>query len=47
MVQQGGIYVNDQRVDAVETTLTPAYLTPEGILLRAGKKKYHRLVVEE
>jgi tyrosyl-tRNA synthetase len=46
MVQQGGIYVNDQKVDQVEASLTPADLTPAGILLRAGKKKYHRLVVE-
>ncbi|GAB4460156.1 MAG: tyrosine--tRNA ligase [Anaerolineae bacterium] len=47
MVQQGGLYVNDQRIDEVEAVLTPANLTPAGILLRAGKKKYHRLVVEE
>ncbi len=46
MVQQGGIYVNDQRVDEVEAVLTPDNLTPAGILLRAGKKKYHRLVIE-
>jgi tyrosyl-tRNA synthetase len=47
MVQQGGLYVNDQRIDEVEAVLTPAHLTPAGILLRAGKKKYHRLVIEE
>jgi tyrosyl-tRNA synthetase len=46
LVQQGGIYVNDQRIDEVEAVLTPANLTPQGILLRAGKKKYHRLVIE-
>lgn len=46
MVQQGGLYVNDQRVDEVEAVLTPQDLTPAGILLRAGKKKYHRLVIE-
>ncbi len=46
MAQQGGIYVNDERVDEIETILTPAHLTAEGIMLRAGKKKYHRLVFE-
>ncbi|MEW5959425.1 MAG: tyrosine--tRNA ligase [Chloroflexota bacterium] len=46
MVQQGGLYVNDRRIDEVEAVLTPADLTAEGILLRAGKKRYHRLVVE-
>lgn len=47
MVQQGGVYVNDERVEAVDTVLTPTDLTAEGILLRLGKKKYHRLVVED
>jgi tyrosyl-tRNA synthetase len=45
MVQQGGIYVNEERVTEVEATLTPTDVTDEGILLRAGKKKYHRLLV--
>jgi tyrosyl-tRNA synthetase len=46
MVEQGGLYVNDERIDAPDATLTLADITPDGILLRAGKKKYHRLVVE-
>ena len=46
LLQQGGMYVNDQRIDSLEHTVGPADLTPEGILLRAGKKKYHRVVVE-
>ena len=46
MVQQGGIYVNDQRVETVDKTLAPIDLTDNSIMLRAGKKKYHRLVFE-
>lgn len=46
LVQQGGIYVNDARIDQAEAMLTAKDITPGGILLRAGKKKYHRLVVE-
>ncbi|MFQ5577099.1 MAG: tyrosine--tRNA ligase [Anaerolineae bacterium] len=46
MLQQGGIYINDQRITNVEATLTPKNLTGDGILLRAGKKRYHRLLVE-
>jgi tyrosyl-tRNA synthetase len=46
LVEQGGVYVNDRRIDQVETVLTLADVTTAGILLRAGKKKYHRLVVE-
>jgi tyrosyl-tRNA synthetase len=44
--QQGGMYVNDQRVENLDQVLTTADLTPEGLLLRAGKKKYHRIVLE-
>jgi tyrosyl-tRNA synthetase len=47
MLQQGGVYVNDTRVDATDLVLTEADLTTDGIMLRAGKKKYHRLVVED
>jgi tyrosyl-tRNA synthetase len=46
MIQQGGLYINDQRVKSLEDMLDENSLTPDGILLRAGKKKYHRLVVE-
>ena len=46
LLQQGGMYVNDQRIESLEHTVGPVDLTPEGILLRAGKKKYHRVVVE-
>lgn len=46
MLQQGGVYVNDARIEQTDAALTPANLTPDGIMLRAGKKKHHRLVFE-
>jgi len=46
LLQQGGMYVNDQRIESLEHELDEADLTPEGILLRAGKKKYHRIILE-
>ncbi len=46
LIQQGGMYVNDERVGDLEHLLTGADLTSAGILLRAGKKKYHRVLVE-
>jgi tyrosyl-tRNA synthetase len=46
LIKQGGMYVNDRRVEGLEHVLSEADLTPEGILLRAGKKKYHRVLVE-
>ena len=46
LIQQGGAYVNDERIEHVDAVVSETDLTPEGILLRAGKKRYHRLVVE-
>ncbi len=46
MIQQGGIYVNDERVTDVQAMLTSNDVTDKGILLRAGKKKYHRIEVK-
>jgi len=46
LIQQGGAYVNNKRVDDVNRVLTSADLTPTGITLRLGKKRHHRLVVE-
>jgi len=38
--------VNDQKVDSLDYVINEDSITPDGILLRAGKKKYHRLIVE-
>jgi len=46
LIQQGGAYVNDQRVSDIDAIVGEADLTPEGILIRAGKKRYHRLLVD-
>lgn len=45
LIEQGGVYVNDDRVAEAEARLTEADLREGTILLRAGKKKYHRLMV--
>jgi tyrosyl-tRNA synthetase len=46
LIKQGGVTVNDQRVASEEATLSSADVKDGAILLRVGKKKYHRLVVE-
>lgn len=46
LIAQGGAYVNDRCVAGVDTTLTPADLKESQLLLRAGKKRYHRVTVE-
>jgi len=45
MIEQGGLYVNDERIDSIERLLTLKDLGPDGgLLLKAGKKKVHRIV---
>jgi len=42
---QGGIYVNNERIDNPDSYLREANLQNGEILLRAGKKRYHRLIL--
>ena len=45
LVEQGGLYVNDERIDTAERLLTVKDLGADGgMLLQAGKKKFHRVV---
>jgi tyrosyl-tRNA synthetase len=46
LIKQGGAYINDDRIDSLERLITKDDLVDGGILLRAGKKKYHRIVAE-
>ncbi|MEZ4461957.1 MAG: tyrosine--tRNA ligase [bacterium] len=42
LLEQGGVYVNNERIDALETAVGLQHLASETkIVLRAGKKKYH------
>ncbi len=42
---QGGVYVNDQRIDDPDLCIEESDLKKGEILLRAGKKRYHRLII--
>jgi tyrosyl-tRNA synthetase len=45
LIQQGGAYINDQPVRSVDDLITAEHLIDGSILLRAGKKRYHRVLV--
>lgn len=45
LIEQGGAYVNGERIGAVDSPVSLAQLGRDGILLRAGKKKVHRVQV--
>ena len=45
LVAQGGAYANDQRVDNPDTVFRADVFQDGELLLRAGKKRYHRVLV--
>jgi tyrosyl-tRNA synthetase len=47
LIQQGGAYVNDERIQTFDESIGMNHLTSEGILLKAGKKKIHRVLVKD
>jgi tyrosyl-tRNA synthetase len=47
LIQQGGGYINGQRIKKFDDRASLDHLVKGEILLRAGKKKYHRIQVDE
>ena len=45
LVQQGGVTVNDNKVDAIETTFGCEQFTGDGVIIKKGKKVFHRAVL--
>ncbi len=46
LVKQGGAYVNGERLSAFDQIVGSADVDGNEILLRAGKKKYHKIILE-
>ena len=46
LIQQGGAYVNEERVQTFDEIIGNKNLTSDGIVLKAGKKKVHRIRIE-
>ncbi len=46
LVQQGGAYINGESVGSIELVVTTEHVQDGAILLRFGKKKFHRVVLE-
>ncbi len=46
LIEQGGLYVNDERIDSVERRLTIKDVGSNGLILKAGKKKIHRVIIK-
>ena len=46
LLQQGGLYLNQERVEELDAALTVEHFVEGEVLLRAGKKRYHRILLE-
>jgi len=46
LIKQGGLYVNDETIDSLERLLTIKDVGPDGMMLKAGKKKFHRVIID-
>ena len=44
LVQQGGVFVNDEKVGGIDASFTEAALR-EGLKIRKGKKVYHKAII--
>lgn len=45
LIEQRGAYLNQQPVESVELRVGPAHFAEGALMLRAGKKRYHRIVL--
>ncbi len=46
LIKQGGAYVNQTKVEHTEAKVEPADFTDGALMLRAGKKRFHRLLLQ-
>lgn len=47
LVQQGGAYINEKQCCNIDTVVDANLLEGDALLLRAGKKRYHRIILED
>ncbi|MCX7774304.1 MAG: tyrosine--tRNA ligase, partial [Clostridia bacterium] len=46
LIQQGGLSVNNEKIDSFDRQITMADVKDNEMIIRKGKKSYHRIVVE-
>ena len=46
LVEGGGVAVNDEKVADVKAVVTEAMFGQDGLMLRSGKKKFHRFILK-
>ena len=47
LIEQGGAYINEKQYKTLDVVVNDELLEGDALLLRAGKKRYHRIVLQE
>lgn len=47
LISQGGGYVNERRLNEIDEVITEEHVKEGALILRAGKKRYHRVVFDK
>ena len=47
LISQGGGYINERRLEGADDVITAEHIRENVIILRAGKKRYHRVVLQD
>ncbi len=46
LVQQGGVYINNERVSSIDASLSLNDIVDNKIAIRIGKKKHYHIVIK-
>jgi tyrosyl-tRNA synthetase len=46
LITQGGAFINERKIEGLETVVDSSWLSGGELLLKAGKKRFFRLVAE-
>lgn len=47
LIQQGGAYMNEERIEDIDVSIGLSQLADGGLLLKAGKKRIHRIQLQD
>ena len=47
LIQQGGVTVSDKKIAAIDAAFDENDFRGEGVIIKKGKKVYHRAIVKE
>jgi tyrosyl-tRNA synthetase len=47
LIEQGGAYLNGQRIESFDQIISESDLNDMELLLRSGKKRYHKIIIKQ